>query len=758
MLRAIHLKRFGMFSEKTFALEPVTVFSGANQSGKSTVFDAIRIHGFHPGKRGKENQVLYGRYEGAAEAELDWNDGAPEMSDATFMNLFAISGGDVSIDLGGDWLSAVKKTLFAGGIDPRNLIALFEKNSSQKGSLGHMKERSRLEKDRGEAEARLEEQTGERERILAGLLGQATREADIKGVFARLGVAKGGEAELAAEVGFEERIAERAGLEETLGLLGRVGEMERTQQDRRHLSVDRTAELDELEQALKDRETQHIRLGETLRGGAERLETAKTEAERAGRELEVRQGWGDAVTLMENRRARFEELRFTKAMVRVVVAACLAAVGVGALVFSGMAGWGMAVLGVAGMLAGGILLLPGAYDRWRLRRDLRELWRARAGGAIGLEEAQRVLNAGTLTGMMDALARVRALLERLRAEREAKLVAVTEAEGALSEAEREGNVVRLAFEGAQKEIKEWLESLQVTHRDEYRDQLTAYQRDLKILAEGYARLESEREKGGFADNHALKADIERRLRDLDAAGVPRQEVSASHLRAQREKLEGLRDEVLGLEREHHALDREKHGASERLAGELGRLPEEIAAQGEALRDLASRIETLDADRLAAGLALELFREVAEDETAVLAELSAGVSSVFARLSGLTEAREAAVTLTGLEHGEIRALDRHGHLRPPGHLSSGARHLLYLALRLEMARRERNGRFALLCLDEPFAFLDPERQMETLQYLREFLEEMEWQLILFTNDPAHAGRVRAVFPDCRAYDLDETGEE
>lgn len=409
-------------------------------------------------------------------------------------------------------------------------------------------------------------------------------------------------------------------------------------------------------------------------------------------------------------------------------------------------------------------MLPGWYDRWRLRRDLRELWRGRAGGAVGLEEAQAVLNAGTIPAMVDALARVRAVLERLRAEREAKLVAVTEAEAALAEAEREDNVIRLAFEGAQKEIKEWLESLRVKNRDEYRDQLTAYQRDLKILAEGYGRLEKEREKGGFADNHALKADIERRLRDLDADGVPRQDLSAARLREQREKLKGLGEEVSRLEREHHALDREKHGAAERLAGELGRLPEEIAAQGEALRGLSSRIEVLDAERLAAGLALELFREVAEDETAVLAELSAGVSSVFARLSGIgggreaREAREAAVTMTGLEHGEIRALDRHGHRRSASHLSSGARHLLYLALRLEMARRERNGRFALLCLDEPFAFLDPERQMETLQYLREFLEEMEWQLILFTNDPAHAGRVRAVFPGCRSYDLDENGTQ
>ena len=65
MLRAIHLKHFGIFSERTFALGPVTVFSGANQSAKSTVFDAIRIHAFPPAKRGKENRDLYGRYEGS---------------------------------------------------------------------------------------------------------------------------------------------------------------------------------------------------------------------------------------------------------------------------------------------------------------------------------------------------------------------------------------------------------------------------------------------------------------------------------------------------------------------------------------------------------------------------------------------------------------------------------------------------------------------------------------------------------------------
>jgi energy-coupling factor transporter ATP-binding protein EcfA2 len=148
----------------------------------------------------------------------------------------------------------------------------------------------------------------------------------------------------------------------------------------------------------------------------------------------------------------------------------------------------------------------------------------------------------------------------------------------------------------------------------------------------------------------------------------------------------------------------------------------------------------------------------------LAELSRDVASTFARLSGLeaaggiVEAEGGAVALAGLRSDEIRALDRQGAARSVEHLSSGAQHLLYLALRLEMARRERRGRFALLSLDEPFAFLDPGRQMETLQYLRGFLEETHWQMILFTNEPAQADRVRAVFPDCTFHDLGEPGNE
>ena len=756
MLRAIHLKRFGMFDGDTFALGPVTIFSGANQSGKSTVFDAIRIHAFGPDKRLKENRALFSRYGEDTQVSLDWNGDPPDMSDATFMNLFAISGGDAAMDLDGDWLAAVKKNLFAGGIDPRNLIDAFERLASGRGTYAHMKQRSRLVAQRDETEAQLAGHTGERERILAGLAGRDAREGGLKGLTARLGALKGEEAELAAEVAFQERIAERAAQEQTLALLARVEELERAQSGRPQLAVDRTAELDALEQAVTARESERLRGEQALEAARGLAAVHREDAARLERELALRRPWRGGLEALESRRAGFEAGRFTRMVMRGAMAVFSVMLGVGALVGSGLALWGYLVLGGALAAALALAWLPGWVDEWRLLREMKELWRSRLGNSIGPEEAQLVLEASTLAGIRAALERVRADLEHLERDAAQKAEVLKGAQEDLDKKEGDTTERRLGAEGAESERRHWLASVQAENRDAYRDQLGEYRRVQQELAEAYRLVETLQAAGEFPDAFHLRADAERRLKELDTGGVPREGAPDAERRAGRERLEKIRAEFTALENERHALDRESHGAAERLAGELGRLPEEIAGLGEDIRALEAEIATLDFDRRAAARALELFQEVAADESAVLAELAGGVAEVFARLSGVSgtgEVRRSAVTLSGLKHEGIQALDRGGPARPAGQLSSGARHRLYLALRLEMAHRERQGRFALLCLDEPFVYLDPERQMETLQYLREFIAETGWQLILFTNDPSHADRARAVFPDCRAHGLD-----
>lgn len=764
MLRAIHIKRFGIFKDRTFALGPVTVVAGSNQSGKSTVFDAIRIHAFYPEKRGARNKALYARYGEGTDVTLDWTDGPPEMTDGEFMNLFAVSGGGVWMDLDGDWLAGVKKSLFAGGIDPRALLDAFEKRASDKGSLAHMRDRSKLTRERGETEARLEGLDAEREEILAGLDRQAGQRGELKGVDARLGALAGQEQQVTEEVEFQERIAERMRLREQLTLLDEIAALEEKQHSQGIHAVDRTGELDALEQEHDRCKAVLIRAEEGAETERKRLEALQADAARAEKEREVRQNWPAGVQAVEARMAAYEDGRLTRQLMRGLVAALLLTSGLALLFLSGQEAWGWIAAG-AGLAASlAAWTLPGLWDQWRLRRIVKDLWRNRLGGAAGLEPASLVLQSATLDGLRTALAKVAADLERVAGQQENTARVVTEGEKRLATLKSGLEDARRAGQEAAAALRNWMAGMEVESRDQYRDRRNEFVSGRKRLAADQERLEEALRDGNCEDPAQLRAFALERLRELEQGSVPEEGLPEPERRALREKLAELRRNVEGLKQERHALDRTSHGASERLTGRLGNLPGEIAGLGESLRKIGAEIAALDVERRAAGRALELFQEIAADETTVLAELSRDVASTFARLSGLEaaggidEATGGAVALAGLRSDEIRALDRQGAARPVEHLSSGAQHLLYLALRLEMARRERRGRFALLSLDEPFAFLDPDRQMETLQYLRGFLEETHWQMILFTNEPAQADRVRAVFPDCTFHDLGEPGNE
>ena len=752
MLRSIHIKRFGVFSDRSFALAPVTVFGGANQSGKSTLFDAIRIHTFQPERRSKVNQLLYARYGDDTDVRLDWGGEPPEMSDPEFMNLFAVTAGHLQVDLNGEWLNGVKKSLFAGGIDPRNLIDAFEQLSSDKGSLRHMRDRTKLVKEQGETEARLDALGARRDEILGGLDRQETSRTELKSLAARLGLLKGQEAALAEEVAWQERIAERVRCEATLALLADIAALEEAQQERRAFAQDRTVELDALEQRARESEAARIRAEQAQQGAAQRLQQALGERARLDKELAARRTWREAVQALESRLTMHDAQELGRQMLWGVAGVLVGLVGVAAFVLSGRQGWGWWALLAGILLAPVVFLLPRWLGQRLLLAYLKDQWRNRLGGTHTYGRAQAVAEAGTLAGLGGALAQVSAELERLEEEHIARDEEARTAETADAAAQQALTQTRAAEQAAGAALRDWLAGMDVTSRDQYRDRLAEWRRRHGRLSDAYDRLERLLGERGAADASALRAEAQAALAKLQADNVPAQGLPEPEQHARRERLAALRRELEQLERQRHELELSSHGEAERLVGRLGSIPDEMAALYERGRQLAAEVAGLDTDRRAAERALELFRSVSADETTVLAELSAGVAGVFARISGVEEARQAAVALAGLRHEDIRALDRNGVSRPVEHLSSGAQHLLYLALRLEMARRERQGRFALLCLDEPFAFLDPERQLETLQYLREFLEETGWQLVLFTNEPAQAERVRAVFPDCQLHKL------
>ncbi len=120
MIKKIHLKSFGKFRDYQLSCAPVTIIEGANESGKTTLFDALLEGLCKPKGTLEAGKLLKARYGEARSVSMEFEGDPLQLSAADFLNLFAIRAGDLSVEVSKDseWLSRVKAQLFSGGIDP----------------------------------------------------------------------------------------------------------------------------------------------------------------------------------------------------------------------------------------------------------------------------------------------------------------------------------------------------------------------------------------------------------------------------------------------------------------------------------------------------------------------------------------------------------------------------------------------------------------------------------------------------------------
>lgn len=200
-------------------------------------------------------------------------------------------------------------------------------------------------------------------------------------------------------------------------------------------------------------------------------------------------------------------------------------------------------------------------------------------------------------------------------------------------------------------------------------------------------------------------------------------------------------------------------ALERLEGSL-RAAEKVLNQGkgavgdpakllaEAL-DLERRIKNLKLWREAAAEARRVISELASDLDTRVRNLVAESGPLFKRLSS---GRYGGVALTGesvFKKDSLSVTHESQGLKPAVWLSSGAADLLWLSLRVTLAKRvfPEGG---LMVLDEPFLTLDPERTRLAAEALLEDPGSGAWQFLILTKDERAAELAEAA--GARAFEL------
>lgn len=679
MITRLRLERFGMFVDRALQFGAVTLFVGPNESGKTTIVDALCETLCKPRSNrsaGKRLAVRYGT-ERRATAEFD---GAPiSIPDDAFYDLYAIRSGDLTLDVkpGSSWVEALKAELFTAGLDPKRLHAALARRASTDGGSRHNRELRQLQEER----RRLEERRDElRQRAAASR------------------AAEWAVAELRAERG---RLA--AELEGVAGALE-----ERQRQARRRLQQAERREAERLLQRFEELAAEPDEALASSTEAAARLQelsdandAALREIERARDDLEQARGRLPDPDGGPPARAALSEGH------GVTVSAAEVALGLfaGGALAALLAVVGLPVLAAAAV---GVAAASGTVA-------VATLIRHRAAGVAAVqEEIDRA--AERLRGCRERHERtereLRGFLQRHGAESKEQLLLRLGVAHAEEDRRRaaEAELAAAARERGLRDLDALREALHVRRQAppdvERRPDVPA-----GPAAEGNTAEGNTAEGNAADDEERLRgraAELRERLERLDER-VTRDREQAAALSAGGTEIADLDTRAAASERRIAALELDR-----RAAGVAASLFARIADESTAALD-------------------ELSADIGAGYTA-LSGSAAGPGGVYTAGTAHPTAEPgpaSSVNLQALGEQPL-VVDAYGAARPADRLSHGTRDAYALAARLALAERTQREP-AILIMDEPFRSMDTTRMRRALRLVARFRERTGWQLVILTAD-------------------------
>lgn len=754
MIKGIHLNRFGKFEKTSFDVSPVTVFAGENESGKTTVFDALFEGICRPKGNTVHGKRLAARYGPAREAAIEFDGEEISMDPEHFLNVNAIGSGNASVNFssGGAWLERLKSSLFTGGIHPGKLADEFDVLSKEKGMFTHVLKHRRTVEQKERLEKRREELNQRKTEILGKEKDLARLRRELTELSARKHEIEKQAAEKERLLEQQAIIREREGLLRTLALISEARSLEDQlhrlagfEQDRSEELKDLATEIGNLEAKIAALSGEDQRWRESLDAADAQVEEKKAEAEALETAAAKAEGLLSRIEV-EAPRAVIRKVVTWNRLLLVLSFLPLAA-GVAIMTFYPEAGPPMAVIGASLAVFLAVLFLARkteertcAPDTSEFVNRLKDDWRTRSGG--------RELKSSTIEGIQGELFAVRSECDAAGKDVTRLLKERRETAGTLariSSSKSDLNAKKTALRGR---LDETLLGLGVKSVEDYIGRRGDYQYVKKDLTKKLAELETEMKRFNAPDLDRLKVECETRAAELAARINVQKETEPGINLLKQERSRLLEERSRVASREASLRSGVDKGEGE-VKGSLGELPEEIYEAEQALRRCEQELVEMEIDRNAAALVRDIFVEMSRETDSIFQELSADITRFLEGM--LPESRE--VDLKGFKAADIEVSDAEGRLRMIENLSTGTRDIFHLAARLALALRiHQSDRPGLIVLDEPFHALDRPRSLHALDALQKFHREYGWQIILFTKETHVIPEIETIFPGIKIHRL------
>jgi DNA repair exonuclease SbcCD ATPase subunit len=742
MISKIVLPRYGCFTDAAFEIGQVTVFSGPNESGKSTLFDALfdaiteapGTHGkvkANTGRYGKERQVL-----------LEGSLPPPEISPEEFLSILAVDSGDLTVPEGrGPWLDRLKAQLFTDGVDPGGLARELAAEATERKSARHMREHQGLIERRREL-VDAHQRALERRNDMVG----RRKEADAAATRRR---------------GLEERLAKvvagRKAAETTLAVveqqwrrrqlgqaLGEIGDLTRIEGQLAQASFPGEEALREVEALVKRREETLSALAE----GTREVETCRNRFDEATSELSALEAEAGAlrhqIPLAQSLRGILEEQFGSRASVRRTVTLVggvtlmLLSVAAGLLFFEGAQKlW----LSAGGGLVGLLIVLLGLRRRGPGISDIKDRWTAATGKTLLSEGVE---------GLVRELSGIESVLQHLEGQLSEARRSVEQSGKSLRDAESRTRLLEERRKEATTLLDRWLAEHraatpeEAARRGQERREL---EQRVNLIRE---HLKPWQEELGVTDLGVLREELRAQLGSLDALSA-QSVVEESDVPNLRRRVTDLKAEEQALRETIQVLDTEEKSKRATYSEVFAGLPEQILSIERELEATEARIAHLDRRRRSAAIASTIFEQLSADATIQLEGLAQELGEAYRGITG----SEALVVLGSIDAKEASAVDAGGTTRSIAELSQGTKDVLMWTFRIAMAKKARSEP-AIFVLDDPFLAVDNARIRKCLLLLRESLVAEGWQVVLLTKDRNLAEAATKLHPKSILHELNRMG--
>lgn len=748
MIKRLILKKFGKFTDDVLDFAPITIVSGPNEAGKTTVFDALFDTLCRPPGNTREGRKLRSRYGENRQADIVFDGAQINFEVSEFMNLHAIRAGDINIEMSDQsgWMERVRSSLFFGGIDPNPIKVNLENLASINETRRHNRERKQLESDLDKTKHQLDSLKAQRYSILQNEEQVARLKENSQRMERSLREKEQELGDLKKQLYIEEKIRTRKELD---GILEFLDEGEKIENDITSLNAYRDDETEELDKLQRD--TAKLESDQRLKEAA--IDSSRTDTEKMENQI------NDLIEKEENTRAISElaasinekinafrsdpptisTISWNKKLLISGVVALLCGIAVAAVIENSLVrvflvALGFALFAILGLLAKTPKVAVDKEGRQRFFEDLVSEWRNstlddnRAQWQT-LEEFQE-----TLLSKKNAYGELKEKLDRINNERNVKL----------QNFQNEKNDLRRFKQKLQNSVKgekEWLETRGIANRDEYQVNLTR-RRDLTQQREQWkSRLVAFLREKNLEKTQELRRFCDRKLRELDEEVIPntgRSEPEIVFLKRSVDDKSREKEDISNKLQELREEIREKGGV---IRGSLGPIPDQIIQEELQIKKYDEMIENNLLEREAAKLAGEIFSAVAQDSDVALVELGKSLSQEFEEII----ANSGQVTVSHLDTSSILITDAGGTERSLEDLSSGTMNSFLFAARLALAKLATAGK-SLLTLDEPFTSFDKNRLDNALAMLKKFYDENGWQIIVLTKDEFLVELIKEHFPE------------